>query len=81
MMSLLRTRWISLLIFANGHEFITFKTQNIYSSQLFYKVADAMAKAGWLDCKMKDGNGCVRIKRYRVTFEGALIAEAFKGKL
>lgn len=81
MISPLRTKWIALLMFANRHELISFKTQDIYSSQLFYTVADAMAEAGWLECVSEDGDGCIRRKRYRITFEGALIAGAFEGKI
>ena len=81
MPSLLTTTWSQLLAATNRWNIISYHQQDICGGKTFFALMDEMARIGWVDCHTTDGRGCIKNKTYRITFEGALVATAFEGKL
>jgi len=81
MSSILTTAWTQLLARTNLNNRLACDQQAVCSPPTFYKLMDEMARIGWLRIEESGKRGAMIRKVYRITFEGALISEAFNGKL
>jgi hypothetical protein len=64
--------------FATG-KLISFKTQNIYSSNTFYDVVSEFERLGWITRIGNGGYGCVEKLNFEISIEGTLVELALRG--
>lgn len=81
MKSYLTTKWLELLKELSTKNFISFKTQSVYSSNTFYVVMAEFEHLGWVKRINDHGNGCVEKLNFEISIEGEFIVLALSDML
>jgi len=70
-----KTKWVELLLLMWKKESITYHSQNIYRSVIFYKVMREFERLSWVKCENSNGSGCIEKKKWSITMTGCMVCK------